>query len=129
MCVCVYIMSLNVTLASLRVCCFFSFFGTQVSSFKLRQEKLEGKIESIVSFFFGSRKRPFFGGLKREHKTNCTRNPTMIWTFVNLPFLSGFPLEWHNKKYFCSLIHGSFTQNRHNLQSESNLNSSRRSSI
>ena len=111
------------------VCVALFLLATQVSSFKLRQEKLEGKIESIVSSFFWSRKRLFFFGLKREHKTDCTRNPTMIWTFVKLPFLGGFSLEWHNQKYFCSLIHGSFTQNRHNLRSESNLNSCRRSSI
>ena len=53
----------------------------------------------------------------RAFKTGCTRNPTRIWTFVKLPFLSGFPLKWRNRKYFCSLIYGSFTQNRHKLRS------------
>jgi len=51
----------------------------------------------------------------RAFKTGCTRNPTRIWTFVKLPFLSGFPLKWRNRKYFCSLIYGSFTQNRPNF--------------
>jgi len=53
----------------------------------------------------------------RAFETCCTRNPTRMWTFVKLPFLSGFPLKWRNRKYFCSLIYGSFTQNRLNLRS------------
>ena len=43
--------------------------------------------------------------------------PDQDSVFVKLPFLSGFPFKWHSQKYFCSLIHGSFTQNRPNLRS------------
>jgi len=50
-------------------------------------------------------------------KTGCTRNPSRIWTFVKIPFLSGFPFKWRNREYFCSFNHASFTQNRPNLRS------------
>jgi len=50
-------------------------------------------------------------------------NPTSMWTFVRIHFLSNYifwvPLNWHNRKNFSSLIHGSFTQNRHNLHADS----------
>ena len=35
----------------------------------------------------------------------------------NYLFLSGFALKWQNRKFFNSLIYGSFTQNRHDLRS------------
>jgi len=52
----------------------------------------------------------FFGGCR-----GCTRKPTSIWTFVELPFLSGFTLKWHNRNCSYRQIDGSFTQNRRNL--------------
>jgi len=45
------------------------------------------------------------------------RNLTSVWTFVKLFFLGDFLLKWQNRKYFCTLINGSFTHNGHILRS------------
>lgn len=46
---------------------------------------------------------------------SCKRNVTNVQTFVELPFLSDFLFQWHNRKYFCSLIDGVIKPNRHNF--------------